>query len=370
MGDRLRQVFVRMWPLIVLLVIVAVTSQIADLGGELLHRKVEYAEINLLLVVALYMFTGNSGVFSFGTISFMAVGAYTTALLTIPPQTKHEVISQLPPFIAHAKWPTTPAIAFGGLLAAGAGLVLSLPLMRLSGIAASLATFAVLNIVYIVGNNWSGITNGSSGVAGIPSSTTVDSSLPWVLIAITAAFVLQTSRYGLRLRASREDERAARSIGVGVHAERRLGFVISAFFAGIAGGLFAGFIGSFNASAFYLDITFLTVVMLVVGGVTSLAGAVLGSIFISFASEVLLDLENGFNVGSVHVPGRSGLREVILALIMLAILILRPRGITNGRELAWPFSPRGFHFFGRPLRRPAAQEVPLESAEKIEVTQP
>ena len=368
MADPLRQVFVRFWPLIVLLAIVAATAQIADLGGELLQRKVQLALIYLVLTVALYVFTGNSGVFSFGTVGFMAVGAYTTALLTIPPQTKHDAFSQLPPFIQHANWPTTAAITFGGVLAAAFALVLSLPLMRLSGLAASLATFAVLNIVYIVGTSWSQITNGASGLEGIPEGTTVNTALAWSLVAITAAYLVQISRYGLRLRASREDERAARSIGIGVHAERRLGFVVSGFFAGIAGGLFAQYIGAFNAQAFYLDITFLTVVMLVVGGVASLAGAVLGSIFISFASEVLLKLEGGFNVGPLHVPGRSGLRELMLAVIMLVILVLRPRGITDGRELTWPLSPRGFHLFGRRLGRTAPLEAPAEPSEDVEVS--
>jgi branched-chain amino acid transport system permease protein len=367
MTGRLRRLFVRLWPLIGLLLIVTATSQIALLGGELLQRKVEQALIYLLLVVALYIFTGNSGVFSFGTIAFMAIGAYTTALLTIPRETKSEILSQLPKGIAHAQWPSTAGIVFGGVLAALFALVLSLPLMRLSGIAASLATFAVLIIVNVVGNNWTAITNGTSGLAGIPVVTTVNEALAWTLVAIVAAYVIQTSRYGLRLRASREDERAARSVGVGVHGERRLGFVVSAFFAGIAGGLFAQFIGSFNAAAFYLDTTFLTVVMLVVGGVTSLAGAVLGSVFISFVSEILLKFENGFNVGSTHIPGRSGLREVILAVIMLAVLVLRPRGLTDGRELRWPFSSSGFHLFGRQAA-PARSEPALDSPEKVEVT--
>jgi len=365
--DQARQIFVRLWPLIVLLATAAVTAQIADFGGQLLQRKVQLALIYLILTVALYVFTGNSGVFSFGTISFMSVGAYTTALLTIPPQTKHDAFSQLPHFLQHANWPTTAAITFGGVLAAAFALVLSLPLMRLSGLTASLATFAVLNIVYIVGNNWVTVTNAAQGLEGIPQGTTVNTALAWSLVAITAAYVVQISRYGLRLRASREDERAARSIGVGVHAERRLAFVVSGFFGGIAGGLFAQYIGAFNASAFYLDITFLTVVMLVVGGVTSLAGAVIGSIFISFVSEVLLDIENGFNVGSVHIPGRSGLREVILAVIMLTILILRPRGITDGRELTWPFSRRRFERFGRTTAL-EVEAPPAEAAQNVEVT--
>jgi branched-chain amino acid transport system permease protein len=350
----LRKRFVRFWPLLVLLALVSLVAQVRLLGGEVLERQVIQALINLTLVVGLYTFIGNSGVFSFGHISFMAVGAYTTALLVIPPESKTAVMSQLPDVIERAHWSSPAAIAFGGALAAVFALVLSIPLMRLSGIGATLATFAVLIIVYVVADNWTKVTNGSSGIAGIPFGTTIWVGLAWSLAAMTAAYLFQISRYGLRLRASREDEGAARSIGVGVHGERRIAFVISGFFTGIGGGLFAQFIGSFNAQSFYFTITFLTVVMLVVGGITSLAGAVIGTIFISIVSEVLLQLEDGFDVASAHVPGRPGLREVILAFIMLSILVLRPRGITAGREISWPFSSGGSAGFPRRGRRRAS----------------
>jgi branched-chain amino acid transport system permease protein len=141
---------------------------------------------------------------------------------------------------------------------------------------------------------------------------------------------------------------ASRAIGVGVHGERRIAFVVSAFFSGIAGGLFAQFIGSFNAPSFYLNITFLVVVMLVVGGIKSLSGAVIGTIFISAVSALLLRAERGFDF-IIHVPGRPGLREVVLAVIMLTILILRPSGITAGREITWPFGRRAI-LLSRPKR--------------------
>lgn len=327
-------------PCAILLLMIVLASLVGVFGSDVLEREVILAGIYLILTVSLSMFTGNSGVFSFGQISFMAVGAYTTGLLSLSVESKKILLTELPTFIQDAHLSSTPAILAGGLAAAFFAFLISIPLMRLSGIVAALATFAVLNIVFVVCDNLTAITGGSTGVSGVPVDTTLGKTLGWALIATVVAYVFQRSRSGLRLRASREDEIASRSIGVGVHAERRVAFVLSGFFTGVAGGLFAQFIGSFNASSFYLTITFLIVVMLVVGGIKSLAGAVVGSIFISFVSAVLLRAEQGIDVWSLHVPARPGMREVVLAVIMLAVLILRPTGLTRGREITWPFGAR------------------------------
>lgn len=356
--DRLLRLLLTAWPALILLVLIAFGSLIGVFGGEVIEREVILALIYLILVVSLSMFTGNSGVFSFGHISFMAVGAYTTGLLTLPTLNKQFVLTELPHWIQTAHWADTPAILLGGALAAAFALLLSLPLMRLSGIVAALATFAVLNVVFVVCDNWTQITGGSAGLSGVPTNTSIGSALMWALITTAVAYAFQLSHWGLRLRASREDEIASRSVGVSVQAERRVAFVLSAFFTGIAGGLFAQFIGSFNADSFYLTITFLVVVMLVVGGIKSLSGAVVGTIFISMVSALLLRAERGFDVFGLHVPERPGIREVVLAVIMLTILILRPTGITAGREITWPFGRRAI-VLSRPRRLVAAAAEPV-----------
>ena len=325
------------WPLPPLLLLVVVCSEIAyATGGPETKGVVVVALINLTLVVGLYTFVGNSGVFSFGHIGFAAIGAYTAGLLVIPPDQKAILQPSLPTFIAHAHFGTIGATLMGGLVAAIAAAVLAVPLMRLDGLAAGLATFAVLVIVKTVANSWDQVTNGAAGLSGLPISTDLNQALVWGLIAIVAALVFQNTGLGLRLRGSREDYHAARSIGVGVHGERRVAWVFSAFLVGIGGGLYGQYLGSFNANAFYLSLTFTTLAMLVVGGLTSLSGAVIGSLVISFVAEFLNRVEQGVHVGPVHIPARPGLREVGLAAIMLAILILRPRGLTNGREVPWP----------------------------------
>ena len=292
--------------------------------------------INLVVVVGLYMFAGVSGVFSFGHAAFMAIGAYTSAILVIPPETKRFILPDLPSQLASAHVDPFLATLAGGCLAAVFALVLSLPLARLSGLTAGLATFAVLSIVNIVARNWEQVTHGTAGVSGIPTTTTLGGALAWALAAMTAAWLFQRSRVGLRLRASREDETAARSVGIAVARERTIAFVLSAFFVGVAGALFGMFIGSFNPDAFFLNITFLMIVMLVIGGTGSLAGAVLGTLVISGISELLRRVEGGVDLGVVQLSGKAGIREIGLALAMLAILILRPGGLTSGRELTWP----------------------------------
>jgi branched-subunit amino acid ABC-type transport system permease component len=325
------------WPLAALMVLASVVALVVwSLGPGSLDRVVLGMVINLILVVGLYAFVGLSGVFSFGHAAFMAIGAYAAAILTIPEGTKAFVLPDLPGFLADAQLHPFPATLVAGGIAGLVALVLSLPLSRLSGLTAGLATFAVLVIVNVVAKNWQQVTHGTAGVSGIPTATTIWGALGWALAALTTAWALQRSAIGLRLRASREQDAAARSLGIGVAWERAVAFVVSAFFAGVAGALLGMFIGSANPDAFFLNVTFLMVAMLVIGGMTSLAGAVTGTIVISAAAEILRRIEGGIDLGVVELPSRAGLREVGLALLMLGILILRPDGITGGREVGWP----------------------------------
>jgi branched-chain amino acid transport system permease protein len=330
----------RTWPVASLLVVVSVATGLAWLGDSSIHRIAVAGLIDLVLVVALYVFVGNSGVFSFGQMAFVAIGAYTAGILTISAQDKEVLLSQLYPFLAGAHTNSVFATIIAGAVAAFVGAVTSIPVMRLTGIAAALATFAVLVIAHVVAGNWSQVTNGALGLGAIPTTTTVDKALIWAYVTIIAAYLFQQSRVGLRLRGSREDEPAAQAAGVSIYFERRVAWIISAFFSGVGGALFAQYIGAFNPDTFYLSFAFLILSMLVIGGMKSLSGAVIGAVVIAVVSELLRRVEGGVNLGLFSIPQRSGLREVGLALIMLAILGLRPAGLTGGREIIWPFGRR------------------------------
>jgi branched-chain amino acid transport system permease protein len=333
-----KRVALHLWPVVPPAALTGLVTLLVAQGDAYLHSILILGLINLLFVVGLYSFAGTSGVFSFGHIGFAAIGAYSAGIFAIPVDTKRELFGSMPPGLLHLHQGAIVSTIIGGCVAAAAGAITSIPLMRLAGLAASLATFALLIIVHVVGQNLNQVTNGQSGMAGVPVTTTAVTVLVWCVIAMVAVYLFQESRWGLRLRASREDEVAARACGVGVFNERRLAWILSAFFVGVGGALYGQFLGTFNADAFYLTISFMVIAMLVVGGRNSLAGAVIGTGFISIVSEGLRRVEVGPHIGPLHIPSRPGLEAVGLGVIMVAVLVLRPSGLTGGREISWPFT--------------------------------
>ena len=327
-----------LWPVMPPALLTILVTTIAGQGDEYTRSILMLGLINLLFVIGLYCFAGTSGVFSFGHIAFAAIGAYAAGIFAIPSETKLQLFSSMPLGLVNLHQGALVSTLIGGCVAMLAGVITSIPLMRLGGLAASLATFALLIIVHVIGQNLNEVTNGQSGIAGVPLTTTVPRVLVWCLIAMVAVFLFQESRWGLRLRASREDEVAARASGIGVYTERRTAWILSSFIVGIGGALYGQLLGTFNADAFYFTITFMILAMLVVGGRTSLAGAVIGSGFISIVAEVMRRVESGTDIGPLHIPSRPGLEAVGLGTIMVLILVLRPRGITGGREITWPFT--------------------------------
>jgi branched-chain amino acid transport system permease protein len=287
----------------------------------------------------------------------MAIGAYTTAILTTSERQKHLQLRELPSSLATAHVHPVAAVLISGGCAAAFALVLTIPLMRLNGLTASLATVAVLITIRVVLQNWDRYTRGTRGLildGDQPGRNTV---LLWALAAITAAFFFRQSRFGVRLAASREDEVAARSVGIRVWWERGMSFVLSAFIVAVGGSLFAMYFHSINPDSFYLTITFNVLAMLVVGGLTSLSGAVVGTIVVSTILESLRKVERGATVFGWKIPSRSGTTEVALALVLLAILVLRPEGLTRGRELRWPR-----RWPSRPGRGPDPDGAPSDPA--------
>lgn len=299
------------------------------LVGAFTTPQVNYVAVNALVmvvtVVGLYIFVGNSGIFSFGHIGLMAVGGYTSALLSIPAEKKQLLLPDLPGFIAATTLAPELAILVGGLVTALVALVFAAPLARLSGLTAALGTLSLLFIVNSVAANWNEVTNGGAGIGGIPFATTRVTAVVFAIGAILVAWWYQRSGSGLRLRASREDETAATACGVFVGRERSIAFVLSGFVVGVGGGLLAHQLGTITPDAYYLALTFLSLAMLVVGGITTLSGAVIGTVVLAAVAEVLSEIESA--------AAAPGLREVGIALIMLVVLIARPRGITGGREV-------------------------------------
>jgi branched-chain amino acid transport system permease protein len=334
-GGRFDRFMRAVWPAVSLCLLVAIVASVGSNLSLVNQRHTIEVLVNVVLVVGLYAFAGNSGVLSFGQMSFMSVGAYTTALITIPLIQKQFLLPDLPTWLANAEFSGVPAALIAGGVALVFGLIIVVPIVRLSGLAASLAMFAVLVIVYQVAINWDAVTRGSRTMIGVPTNTTIWVALAWAVVAIALTWAHQRSASGLRLRASREDEFAARAAGISISRERGIAFLLSAFIIGIGGFLYAQYQGAFTPNSFYIHITFLTIAMLVVGGQKSLAGAVVGAVAVSVLSFFFNSVEDGFALGPVDFHGRDGLSDTALAAFILLVLVFRRDGIMRGREFEW-----------------------------------
>ena len=312
----------------VLVVAVGVGSTLVSSSNEIYFLN---ALCSVAIVVAIYVFIGNSGVLSFGQMSFVAVGAFVAGVMTIPLESKTGVLPQLFPVLRDHTVGNVTSLLLGAAAGGVFALIVGLPLMRLSGLAAGIATFAVLEVTHNILREWTKIGPGATTLSLVPETTDALQATIGVLAVIAAAFAYQLSRFGRRLRASREDTAAARGVGVSVHRERLWAFTVSGALAGFAGALLVHLLGSITTEQVYLELTFLTLAMLVVGGLTSLWGAVLGALVVSALDSFLIEAEQGVKLGvSLDLP--QGTRLIFLGAIMALVLILRPSGLTGGRE--------------------------------------
>jgi branched-chain amino acid transport system permease protein len=338
--------------IVVLLVMAALTYQF---GSRAFNRTVVEMLVNIMVVVGLYVFIGNSGLLSFGHISFMCLGAYMTAWLTIPPMMKSVTLKGLPAWLLHTQLPMWVATPISGALAALFALIVGRVIMRLSGIAASIATFGLLGVVNNVYSNWDSVTGGQGSIVGIPPTMNVWVGCLGAAVAITIAYLYSISRSGLALRATRDEAVAASASGIDIVRERLIAFVVSAFILGLAGALYAHFLSIVNPGAFYLRTTFITLSMLVVGGMYSLTGAVTGVVAISAAIELFRNLEKGISLGGLTLAIPNGVQEIAIGIITIVILMFLPTGLTRNGE----FSFRGWSRRGRLM--PSVQTALKES---------
>lgn len=319
----------------VLLVGLVLLAALVGVGGDVtIARVATLAIVSVVFVTGLSIFSANSGVMSFGHVAFMAVGAYTTAYLTIPVNLKAALFTNLPGWLSwlvdvHAGF--LVALGLGGLAAAAVGVLTSPIVARLSGLQSGIATLALLLIVYNVLNSWTDVTRGSSSMIGIPRNTTIWLAFAVAAVAIATAWGYRRSRSGLQLQASREDYWAAQASGIAVGRHRALSWILSAFVCGLAGSLYAGYLTSFNVNGFFLSATFAFIVMVVLGGYLSLSGAVIGALSVSALQEVLRRLQDGQFTGGSALP--AGTADLILAAVLLLVLIKAPLGLMGVREL-------------------------------------
>jgi len=332
-GSGLRSPAAAVTSLLVPLVLVALTAAIGASGTPSFEGTVTLILCNLIIVLGLQVFIGNSGVYSFGQLGFAASGAYVAALLTLPASFTALQTPELPGFIADAQLSpllsTLIAAIASGLLAA----VVGLPLMRTSTLAIPISTFAFLIVAYNVLANWDPITGGSSGLVSIPMTTSIESAGLWAGVAVVAALAFKWSASGYRLQATREDEVAARSIGIGLMRERLIAFAVSGMLCGVGGALAVHQSGVLSPTTFYFAASVTTITMLVVGGARSIFGAVVGTLAVATVNELLRGFEEGDRVlGLVSIGETPGLAAIGLGVLLLVTMVALPEGLSGGRE--------------------------------------
>ncbi len=277
------------------------------------------AGIFVIMTLSWNLLAGFTGQLNLGHAAFFGIGAYTSALLAME--------------LGISPW---AGLFGGGLVAAFFGLLLGIPALRLSGPYLAITTIGFAEILRLVAVNWVDLTRGSLGLSGVPLLTPIQIGdwrmkfyfeqdyyyvvLAAVLLTLFCMQRLTRSEFGVSLQALRDDETGARSIGVNIAAYKLAVFTISAFFAGFAGALFAHFVRLVSPETMALHTTFDTLTMVMVGGLGTIAGPILGAILLTFLSEWLRYLEDFL---------KMDVRLVIYGLLLILTILFMREGMVG-----------------------------------------
>ena len=328
--DRWESLMAKRWLMGVLLIVGFILSFASPQLG-LLDQYVQlilmYIGINIILTTSLNLINGYMGEFSVGHAGFMAVGAYVASLLTVlvfPSGT--------------GAWLFPIAILAGGLAAALVGLVVAIPSFRTRGDYLAIVTLAFNMIVKSVIENIDAI-GGPRGFLGMEKLTTLPWVFGWTVFSVWVIRNLVYSNFGRGVLAIREDEIASDLMSVNTKQVKLVAFVVSSFFAGIAGGLFAHLLQFINPRVFDIIKSTDILIMVYLGGIGSIAGSILGATIYTVLLEVLRPL--------------GVWRMVLMPLVLVLLMLFRPRGILGLREFRW-FIP-GADFFATKIWRTKKQ---------------
>lgn len=308
--------------------------------------------INIIATVSLNFAAGFGGMFSLGHPAFMAIGGYTAAILTYPVAMKASRLPGYADWLLQLQMPYLPALLIGGLAAAFVAVLVGWPVLRLRGHYLAVATLGLTVIVQVAIVNLRDYTRGALGLSGIPALTNLWWIAGFVVLTIYVVYRLVHSRYGRALRAVRDDYVAAQMSGVHVARTRLIGFTVAAFFAGIAGGLLGHLLRILTPGQFSFSAVFLGVAMMILGGMGSITGSILGAIIMTILPQLIIPFERGGSVLGVEIPALNGLTQIVTALILIAVMLVRPAGLAGAKEFSWQA------LFGRPRAGKGDGSVP------------
>lgn len=276
----------------------------------LLHEWINPYYLQVLTLLGVYivaalglnLITGVTGLFSFGHAAYLSIGAYTAAIMTIN---------------FHAPFPAS--LLIGGFTAALAGVLVGFPSLRLTGDYFGIATLGFGEIIRVVFTNMDYV-GGACGLAGIPRNTTFTAVLIIVVLAVWLSARLHNSRFGRALLAVREDEIAAECMGINTVWHKVAGFALGSFLGGVAGGLYAHLIQFIAPTDFGFVKSFELLTFVVIGGLGSIPGTILGTTLLTLAPELLRPIQD--------------YRMMLYGALMVGMMIFRPLGLLGGVDLA------------------------------------
>ncbi len=341
---------IQVWPIgmrhslkgiIVLVVPVLVLTVAAHLFfSESMQSILTNLFINLIAVLGLYMFIGTSGVPSFGHVAFMGIAAHLQALLTLNPTIKKMLLPNLPVWLAQIELGLWPAMLITVLFVGLFAFLIGIPFSRMGDAATGIVTICFLAIIQNVLLGWKKYTAGFKVLYSIPEYCGLWTACGSAIIIIVMARLFRDTTWGLKLRASREDKAAAQSIGANVANLRLLAWVTSAMVMALAGALLVNFLTIVNPAQFYLGLTFSLIAMLIVGGLSTVSGAVVGAFFMTIVIEILRRIGEGPVIGPFDLPQIHGLSIMGTGVAIMAVMFWKRDGFIpffeiDDRLAAW-----------------------------------
>ena len=311
-----------------------------DVKAKVLQKGAVFA----LIAVSMNLLNGFTGLFSLGQAGFMLLGAYTYAIFTIPTVADRVAVYKyytttaadgtVQGGLVQFALPVAVAIILAGLVAALFAFLIGLPVLRLKSDYLAIATLGFAEILRAL-CQWKGLgvlTNGSNQLRLYPTFSGI---LPYFLVAgicIAVIALLIRSTYGRAFKAIRDDEVAAEAMGINLTKHKMIAFVVSSFFAGIGGALFAMYQNTIQAKPFTTTLTYEILLIVVIGGIGSLSGSVLASFLYIACSEWWMRFLDTDGI----IPGvtRNGFRLVVFSAVIMVIVLFVRRGIMGDKEFS------------------------------------
>ncbi len=310
-------------------------------SSSMLRTILQLGAIYALVAVSMNLLNGFTGLFSLGQAGFMAIGAYTFGVFTIPVAKKANVyyLYGVADFLADVELPSWVGILLAGLVAALIAALIGAPVLRLKSDYFAIATLGFSEIVRILlaSSIFNKITNGSLGLKSIPGFKSYYTPFIVVAVCILIIALLIRSSYGRAFKAIREDEIAAEAMGINLSKHKQMAFIISSFFAGIGGALLAMYLGAVTATTFPIMLTYNILLIVVIGGIGSITGSIIASFLVIAAKEWWLRfLDTTLVIGGFQVPFvRTGFRMVVFSIILMVVVLFWRRGIMGQKEFSW-----------------------------------